>query len=180
MWPKRAELITVSIKLDFWCIVTGYLNVCLIELLPAVPGMRNRSLETETESNDLQILTVSCSGWDLNASNREENYKVCFTSLMHPWHSTMNGERCRIPADPYGGVGLLALPFAHQDRSFAAIRSLSSTYQKTLLNWRGEKSPMFLYFELDNIKWTKWPCIHIIQNDVHAVLFPVQRSSTLL
>jgi len=62
MWPKRAELITVSIKLDFWCIVTGYLNVCLIELLPAVPGMRNRSLETETESNDLQILTVSCSG----------------------------------------------------------------------------------------------------------------------
>lgn len=70
--------------------------MCLIELLPAVPGMCNRSSVTETESNDLQLLTVPCSSYDLNERNRGESYKVCFTSLMHPWHRTMTGESCVI------------------------------------------------------------------------------------
>lgn len=52
----------------------------LIELLPAVPSTCNRSFVTETESNDLQILTVPCSSCELNVRNRGQNYKVCFVT----------------------------------------------------------------------------------------------------
>lgn len=68
-----------QLALIFLCIVTGNLNVCLIELLLAVPGMCNRFSVTETETNDLQILTVHCSSYDFNGRNRGESYKVCFT-----------------------------------------------------------------------------------------------------
>lgn len=112
IWPKCDKLFAVSIKLIFWCIVLAYLNVFLIKLLPSVPGICNRSSATETESDDLQIQTVPCSGCDLNVRNRRENYKVCFTSLMHSWNRRMAGGSCMIPMGHYGGVGCLALPLA--------------------------------------------------------------------
>lgn len=49
-----------------------------------------------------------------------------------------------IPTDPYGVVGLLALPFAHWDRSLVTIGSLSSADHKTFLDWRGKNSSCFL------------------------------------
>lgn len=80
----------------------------LIKLLPSVPGICNRSSATETESDDLQIQTVPCSSCDLNVRNRRENYKVCFSSLMHPQSRRMAGGSCMIPMGHYCGVGCLA------------------------------------------------------------------------
>lgn len=138
----------VHIKLSFLCIVTGYLNACLIRLLPAVPGVCNTFSVTQTESNDLQTLTVPCSSYDLNGRNRGESYKVCFSTVVYSWHRTMTGENCMILTV---GWATLFYRLHIRNRPFAGIGSLTSIYQDIPQVDR-KKNPHVFYFGLNNTK----------------------------